>query len=59
VLASLVEIIATLPGSWTPLISNRAGSVSILGAVISYGIWFWWVAGITLVCSRRGAAVRG
>jgi amino acid transporter len=48
-LAALVGIIATLSGSWTPLISNSAGSFSIFGAVVSYGTWFWWVAGITVV----------
>jgi len=47
-LASFVGIIATLSGSWTPLISNSAGSFSIFGAVVSYGTWFWWVAGITV-----------
>jgi len=47
-LASLVGVIATLSGSWTPLISNNAGSVTILGATISYGTWFWWIGGITL-----------
>jgi glutamate:GABA antiporter len=46
--ASLVGIIATLSGSWTPLISNSAGSFSFLGAVVSYGTWFWLVGGITL-----------
>ena len=41
-LASLVGIIATLSGSWNPLlISNNAGSVTIFGATISYGTWFW------------------
>jgi lipid-A-disaccharide synthase-like uncharacterized protein len=48
-LGSLIGIIATLSGSWTPLISNNAGSVSVLGAVISYGSWFWWVAGIAVI----------
>src|SRR5499427_405853 len=47
-LASFVGIIATLSGSWTPLISNSAGSFSIFGAVVSYGTWFWWIGGITL-----------
>jgi glutamate:GABA antiporter len=47
-LASLIGIIATLSGSWTSLISNNAGSVTLLGAVVSYGAWFWWVGGITL-----------
>jgi amino acid transporter len=47
-LASLVGVIATLSGSWTPLISNSAGSVTISGAAISYGTWFWWIGGITL-----------
>jgi amino acid transporter len=48
-LGSLIGIIATLSGSWTPLISNNAGSVSLFGATIAYGAWFWWVAGITVV----------
>src|SRR6266851_5087416 len=47
-LASLVGVIATLSGSWTPLISNSAGSVTILGATIAFGTWFWWIGGITL-----------
>jgi amino acid transporter len=48
-LASLVGIIATLSGSWTSLISNDAGSLHLFGAEITYGTWFWWVGGITLV----------
>src|SRR5262249_10796306 len=48
-LASFVGIIATLSGSWTPLISNSAGSFSIFGAVGSYGPWVLWVAGVTVV----------
>jgi amino acid transporter len=49
-LASIVGIVATLSGSWNPLlIPNDAGSVSILGATIAYGTWFWWVAGIAVV----------
>jgi glutamate:GABA antiporter len=47
-LASLVGVIATLSGSWTPLISNSAGSITVLGATISYGTWFWWIGGITV-----------
>jgi amino acid transporter len=47
-LASLVGVIATLSGSWTPLISNSAGSLTIFGATISYGTWFWWIGGITV-----------
>jgi len=47
-LASLVGVIATLSGSWTPLISNSAGSFTFFGATISYGTWFWWIGGITL-----------
>jgi lipid-A-disaccharide synthase-like uncharacterized protein len=47
-LGSLVGVIATLSGSWTPLISNSAGTVTILGATISYGTWFWWIGGITV-----------
>jgi amino acid transporter len=48
-LASVVGIVATLSGSWNPvLISNNAGSVSVFGATIAYGTWFWWVAGIAV-----------
>jgi glutamate:GABA antiporter len=48
-LGSLIGIIATLSGSWTPLISNNAGSISVFGATIAYGTWFWLVGGITVV----------
>jgi amino acid transporter len=49
-LASVVGIVATLSGSWNPLlIPNDTGSVSIFGATIAYGTWFWWVAGIAVV----------
>ena len=48
-LGSLIGVIATLSGSWAPqLISNSAGSFTVLGATISYGTWFWWIGGITL-----------
>lgn len=48
-LGSIVGIVATLSGSWNPLlISNNAGSFHIFGALISYGTWFWWVGGIAL-----------
>jgi len=48
-LGSIVGIIATLSGSWNPvLISNNAGTLTIFGAAISYGTWFWWVGGIAL-----------
>jgi hypothetical protein len=30
------------------LISNSAGTFTILGATISYGTWFWWIGGITV-----------
>jgi amino acid transporter len=46
-LGSLIGIVATLSGSWNPvLISNNAGSVNVLGATIAFGTWFWWVGGI-------------
>lgn len=48
-LATLVGVIATLSGSWTPLISNNQGSVSIAGAQIAFGWWFYLVAGIAVV----------
>src|SRR6266699_214668 len=47
-LGSLIGVLATLSGSWTPLISNSAGSVTVLGATITYGTWSWWIGGITL-----------
>jgi hypothetical protein len=31
------------------LIPNDSGSVSIFGATIAYGTWFWWVAGIAVI----------
>jgi amino acid transporter len=54
-LASLIGIVATLSGSWTPLISNDAGTVSVFGAQISYGDWFYWVGGIALASMVVGA----
>jgi hypothetical protein len=27
---------------------NSAGSITVLGATITYGTWFWWIGGITL-----------
>jgi amino acid transporter len=54
-LASVVGIIATLSGSWTPLIGNNAGKLNIFGAVINYGAWFWWVGGIALASLAVGS----
>jgi hypothetical protein len=54
-LASLIGIVSTLSGSWTPLISNDAGTVSVLSAKISYGTWFWWVGGIAVASMVVGA----
>jgi amino acid transporter len=54
-LAALIGIIATLSGSWTPLISNDGGTVSIFGAEIAYGTWFWWVGGIAVASMVVGA----
>jgi amino acid transporter len=48
-LSALVAVIATLSGSWTPLVSNDSGSVSIGGAEIAYGVWFYLVAGIAVM----------
>jgi hypothetical protein len=45
-LSAFVAVIATLSGSWTPLIANNSGSISIGGAHIAYGVWFYLVAGI-------------
>jgi len=54
-IASLIGIIATLSGSWTPLISNSSGQVKIFGAVIAYGTWFWWIGGIALASLAIGS----
>jgi hypothetical protein len=54
-LTALIGIVSTLSGSWTPLISNDAGTLSVLGAKISYGAWFWWVGGIALASMVVGA----
>jgi hypothetical protein len=48
-LSALIAVIATLSGSWTPLISNDSGALSIAGASIAYGAWFYLVAGIAAV----------
>jgi hypothetical protein len=48
-LSALVAVIATLSGSWTPLISNNSGTLTIGGAAIAYGAWFYLVAGIAVL----------
>jgi hypothetical protein len=52
--SSLVGIVSTLSGSQTPLISNNAGSITLAGATISYGWWFYLVAGITVISLAVG-----
>ncbi|MGE5290511.1 MAG: APC family permease [Micromonosporaceae bacterium] len=54
-LASAVGIVSTLSGSWTPLISNSAGKITIFGATIAYGTWFWWIGGIALASLAVGS----
>jgi amino acid transporter len=54
-IAAFVGIVATLSGAWTPLIPNDSGSVSILGATIAYGAWFYWIAGIAILSLIAGA----
>lgn len=56
-LSSLVGIVSTLSGSQTPLISNNAGSISVWGATISYGLWFYLVAGITIASLAVGVVL--
>ena len=55
--AALVGIVATLSGSWTPLVPNDSGSVSVLGATIAYGPWFYWIAGISLLSLAVGVVL--
>lgn len=55
--SSLVGIVATLSGSQTPLISNNAGAFTVFGATISYGLWFYVVAGITVASLAIGVVL--
>jgi amino acid transporter len=55
--AAFIGIVATLSGAWTPLIPNDSGSVEILGATISYGAWFYWIAGIAIASLIAGAVL--
>jgi amino acid transporter len=48
-LAALIGIVSTLSGSWTPLIANDSGSVTVGAATINYGTWFYLVGGIALL----------
>ncbi|TMB83063.1 MAG: amino acid permease [Chloroflexi bacterium] len=54
-LAAFIGIVATLSGAWTPLIPNDSGSLTILGATIAYGAWFYWIAGIAAASLVAGA----
>ena len=56
-IAAFIGIVATLSGAWTPLIPNDSGSISILGATIAYGAWFYWIAGIAIVSLIAGAVL--
>jgi amino acid transporter len=56
-LSTFIGIIATLSGSWTPLIPNDQGELNIGGAHIAYGIWFYLVAGIAVLSLLVGAAL--
>ena len=56
-IAAFIGIVATLSGAWTPLIPNDSGSVSILGATVAYGAWFYWIAGIAIVSFIAGAVL--
>jgi len=48
-LSGVVAVIATLSGSWTPLISNDSGTISVAGAEIAYGTWFYLVGGLAVL----------
>ncbi len=54
-IAAFIGIVATLSGAWTPLIPNDSGSISVLGATIAYGAWFYWIAGIAIASLAAGA----
>lgn len=56
-LSALVAMVATLSGSWTPLISNDSGALSVGGAEIAYGAWFYLVAGIAALSLVVAVAV--
>jgi glutamate:GABA antiporter len=55
--SSLVGAVSTLSGSQTPLISNDAGSITVLGATVSYGLWFYLVAGVSLASLAIGVGL--
>ena len=48
---------STLSGSWTPLISNDSGSVSVAGATVHWGTWFYLVAGIAVLSVLVGVGL--
>ncbi len=54
-IVAIVGIVATLSGSWTPLIPNDTGAFEVLGATIAYGPWAFWVAGIAVASLAVGA----
>jgi glutamate:GABA antiporter len=55
--AAFVGIVATLSGTWAPLVPNDSGTVSILGATIAYGAWFYWVASLAILSLVAGAVL--
>jgi L-asparagine transporter-like permease len=48
-LATLVGVISTLSGSWTPLIPNDSGTLKLGAVHIAYGWWLYLVAGIAVL----------
>jgi AMP-binding enzyme len=57
-LSALVAVVATLSGSWTPVISNDSGAVSIGGATMAYGAWLFGRRGYTATSSTTSMAHR-
>jgi amino acid transporter len=56
ILSSMVAVVATVSGSWTPLITNRA-SFHVLGATVQWGDWSWAILVMALVSLLAGGGL--
>jgi amino acid transporter len=54
--SSLVAIVATMSGSWTPLISNST-SFRLLGATVQWGNWSWSILVVASLSLLAGAGM--
>jgi len=56
VFTSLIAIVGTLSGSWTPLIGN-SGAVVVFGSSVQWGAWSWAVLSVALASLLAGAGL--